>query len=164
MSSHTDMETLSAKVHRLEVLFEAQQRESAAKPKHRTAQPEVSTGSSEPALQAEISRLQEVIAAKDAIIVKRDQTMSVLLEQMAGHEGILAELVRDIHRRRETAAAQDDDRPQREVTPKVSVTETDNSHNSVSTSPTMEIIINTEEHAESKDECHKGYGSAITGV
>ena len=147
MSSQTDIEALSAKVRRLEVLFETQQRESAAEPKDRVTQPPVSTGSSEPALQAEISRLQEVIAAKDAmiaakdaIIAERDRKLSVLLESMSSHEGVLAELVRDMHRSREAVAAQNDDRHQRERTPKISVTNTDKSWNAVPTLPPTDII------------------------
>ena len=140
MSSQTDMEALSAKVRRLEVLFEIQQRESAAEPNNRAIQPAVTTGFSDPALQAENSRLRKEIAAKDAIIAKRDRTISGLLESMGCHEGVLAEMVRDMNRSRETAAAQNDDRPQREMMPEISVLNTDKSCNSVPTLPPKDVI------------------------
>ena len=154
MSSQTDMEALDAKIRRLEILFEIQQRESAAEPNNRALQPGVSTGSLDPALQAEISRLRKeiaakdaviaakdvVIAAKDAIIAKRDRKLSVLLKSMGSHEGVLAELVRDMHRSRETAAAQNDDSPQKGLMTEISAMNSDKSCNSVPTLPPKDIM------------------------
>ena len=139
MSSQTDIEALGAKVRRLEVLFEIQQRESAAEPNNRAIQPAVSTGFSDPALQAENSRLRKEITAKDAIIAKRDRTISVLLESMGCHEGVLAELVRDIHHNREVAAQNDDQSPTA-LTPKISVIGTEKSGKPVPTLPPKDII------------------------
>ena len=62
--------------------LEIEKRLSTLKPDHRTFQPAVSTASLEPTLRAEISRLQEVVTARDATIAQQHDEKSVLLRNM----------------------------------------------------------------------------------
>lgn len=146
MSSQTDIEALSAKVRRLERLFETQQRESAAEPKDRAIQSAVSTGSSEPALQAEISRLQDVIAAKDAEIASKDAQLerlyrkhSDLIKSITSFENGLNETARDMHHTTEAAAAGIDDLPPEDSTLMIDFTDTDRSSKPASSSPPKDV-------------------------
>ena len=148
MSSHIDIEALSAKVRRLEGLFETQQRESAAEPKDRAIQPAVSTGSSAPALQVEISRLQDVITAKDAEIASKDAQIerlyrkhsdNDLIKSITSFENDLNEMARDVHHTTEAAAAEIFDSPPEESTPMIEFTDTDRPNQPASSSPPKDV-------------------------
>ena len=86
--------------------LEVEQRLAAGRP---APQPTVPTGSSDPTLRAEISRLEQEVAAKDAIIVRRNRTIEL-------HDACFDGLMGDIRYTREVAA-QNDNQPPAAPTP-----------------------------------------------
>ena len=160
MSSQTDIKARDAKIARLEALLEIHQQRSASevnaliqklatleaevttlelekrlsptKPKDPAPQPTASTGSPDPALQAEISRLQSeiavkdaAIAAKDAIIAARIRSERDLITTIDNFKGASTAWTKEATRALEAEAALKEDQSSKEVTPEISITDTD---------------------------------------
>ena len=148
MSSHTDIVARDAKIARLEAVLEYQQQKITdlevekrlfvAKPKDPAPQP--ATGSPDPALQAEISRLRSEIAAKDAAIAVKDEIIATrirsekdLVTTITTLKGALTAI------KAQAIGALEEDQPSKEVTPKISVTDTDKHSKGTSISPPKDV-------------------------
>ena len=157
----------SARIARLEALIKIQQEESASrigdlekkvtdlrleqhlsawKPKDPGPQPTAPTSSSDPVLRAEISQLQQVLASKDSEIASKDAEIerlyrkySDLSKSMMSYEMSLDAIARDMQRNREAAAAEVNDQPPENLTPKIDVIDTGRSSKPASSSPPKDV-------------------------
>ena len=160
MSSHHDIEAKNARLQALlkierEEIRELQQKVTdpklelhlaAEKPKDPAPQPTVSTGSSDPVLRAEISQLQQVLAIKDAEIASKDAEIeriyrkhSDLIKSMMSYKQTLNAMAREIHRNTEAAAAEINNLPPEDLTPRIEITDTDRSSRPASSSPSKDV-------------------------
>ena len=161
MSSKTDMEALDASIARLEVMQTIQQGElddlkqkvadlrveqqlSTRKPKDPASQPTAPTGSSDPVLRAEISRLQRALATKDAELATKDAELEIvsrkfsdLMKSEMSYEDSLITMAREKRRNREAAGI--NDLPPEDLMPKIEVTDTDRSGQPASSSPPKDV-------------------------
>ena len=126
---------------------------SAGKPKDPAPQLTAPTGSSDPVLRAEISQLQQVIATKDAEIASKDAEIvskdakierlyrkhSDLSKSMMSYKYSLNTIAWDMDRTMEAAAAETNDLPPENLTPKIEVTDTGRSSKPASSLPLEDV-------------------------
>ncbi len=145
MSSQTDMQALIAKIYRLEVesevdaskikmleqeirTLQVEKRQSTIKP---DVQAPVLTGSSDTHLRAEILRLENQNAAKDATIA----CLHEYVASMKTHLGSMIAMIRAVESKFDGKVNPEEHYLRKELTCRVSVTHTDKSGEPSSTSP-----------------------------